>query len=160
MLKRSNDKSVISYVLTHLREEDKQELMALYYEKWEEKMLENLATREFFVLYGLDDKKRNVPIAIGDVDSIFEKTQRIACVWLLSTVWVKQNKRKFFNTIKQQLLFADKDFDILFNFVYESNNIAKKWIKKLGFCFDNPKPIEFSVEDGFEFFYKAKERKG
>ena len=160
MLKRTNDKSIISYVLTHLREEDKQELIALYFENWQEKTLKNLAEREFFVLYGLDDENRKVPIAIGDVDSIFEKTQRIACVWLLSTVWINKNKRKFFNAVKEQLLLVEKDFDILFNFVYESNSIAKKWIKKLGFCFDNPKPIEFSVEDGFEFFYKSKERNG
>ena len=160
MLKRTNDKSIISYVLTHLREEDKQELIALYFENWQEKTLKNLAEREFFVLYGLDDENRKVPIAIGDVDSIFEKTQRIACVWLLSTVWINKNKIKFFNAVKEQLLLVEKDFDILFNFVYESNSIAKKWIKKLGFCFDNPKPIEFSVEDGFEFFYKSKERNG
>ena len=69
MLKRTNDKSVISYVLTHLREEDKQELIAMYLEKWKEKTLKTLAKREFFVLYGLDDKKRNVPIAIGDVEA-------------------------------------------------------------------------------------------
>ena len=156
MLKKTNDKLILYYVLNHLRDEDKQELIALYSDEWYKKTIENFANREVLVLYGLDDEKNKVPIAIGGVDSIFDKSHRIACVWLLSTVWVRKNKRLFFNTLKTQSLLAVKEFDILFNFVYESNCMAKKWIKKLGFSFDNPKPIGFSIEDGFEFFYKSK----
>ena len=156
MLKRTNDKSILNYVLAHLRKEDKQELIALYSDEWYEKTIESFLNREFFVLYGLDDKKNSVPIVIGGVDPIFDKSQRIGCVWLLSTIWVNRNKKLFFNTLKTQVLLAEKEFDILFNFVYTSNFGAKKWIQKLGFSFDNPKPVCFSMEDGFDFFYKSK----
>lgn len=158
MLKRTNDKSILNYVLSHLRKEDKQELIALYSDEWYEKTIESFLNREFFVLYGLDDKKNIVPIAIGGVESIFDKSQRIGCVWLLSTIWVNRNKKLFFETLKTQVLLAEKEFDILFNFVYTSNLGAKKWIQKLGFSFDNPKPVGFSLEDGFDFFYKLTER--
>ena len=67
-----------------------------------------------------------------------------------------KHKKLFFNTLKTQVLLAEKEFDILFNFVYTSNFGAKKWIQKLGFSFDNPKPVCFSMEDGFDFFYKSK----
>ena len=158
MLKKTNDKLILSYVLSHLREEDKEELIALYSECWYEKTVENFSDREYLVLYGVDDKKEVVPIAIGGIDSIFAKEHRIACVWLLSTIWVKRNKKTFFNTLKTQEVLAQNDFDILFNFIYKSNHSAKKWLKKLGFCFDNPSPIGISIDDGFEFFYKLKER--
>ena len=159
MLKKMKDKLILYYILNHLREEDKKELMKLYSGNWYEKTIESLENQEFLVLYGVDDKKNNVPIAIGGVDPIFNKSERIACVWLLSTIWVRLNKKLFLNTLKTQSLLAEKEFDILFNFIYESNCGAKKWIKKLGFKFDNPKPKGFSMEDGFEFFYKSKERK-
>lgn len=158
MLKKTSDISVLKYVLDHIRTEDKQELIALYSDDWYEKVFENFSEREFLVLYGLDKAKNQVPIAIGGVDSIFDKSQRIACVWLLSTFWVMQNKTLFFKTLKTQALLVESEFDILFNFVYESNQSAKKWIKKLGFSFDNPNPAEFSMEEGFEFFYKLTER--
>ena len=160
MLKKTNDKLILYYVLNNLREEDKKELINIYSIDWYEKTVESFANREFLVLYGFDNKKNNVPIAIGGVDTIFDKSHRIACVWLLSTIWVSNNKKLFFNTLKTQSLLAEKEFDVLFNFVYQSNYSSKKWIKKLGFNFDNPKPIGFSIEDGFEFFYKLKERNG
>ena len=160
MLKNSNDISIIHYVLNHLREEDKQELIALYSDKWYESTIESFFDKQFLTLYGYDDNKQEVPIAIGGIDTVFDKSQRIACVWLLSTIWVQKNKKKFFSTLKNQVLLAEKDFDILFNFIYESNCSAKKWAKKLGFDFYNPKPTNFSIEDGFDFFYKSKERNG
>ena len=107
MLKKMKDKLILYYILNHLREEDKKELMKLYSENWYEKTIESLENQEFLVLYGVDDKKNNVPIAIGGVDPIFNKSERIACVWLLSTIWVRLNKKLFLNTLKTQSLLAE-----------------------------------------------------
>ena len=45
----------------------------------------------------------------------------------------------------------------MFNYIYKSNFEAKKWLKRFGFKFDNPKPVGLKVKDNFEFFYKVKE---
>ena len=158
MLKESNDIQIVRYILKNIREEDKQELMALFSSDWYRKTIKRFYGQKFLVLYGYDDRKIIVPIAIGGIDKIYEKPNRVASVWLLSTIWIENNRKLLFSTIKQQLLLAEKDCDVFFNFIYKSNRKLKKWLHKMGFLFDASKSSELCMDDGFEFFYKFIER--
>jgi hypothetical protein len=59
--------------------------------------------------------------------------------------------------LQNEVFKAQKKYDLMFNYIFKSNFEAKKWLKKLGFKFDKPKPVGLKVKDGFEFFYKVKE---
>ena len=85
MLKKSNDILIVHQILKNIRDEDKQELMALFSEEWYLKTIESFKNKEFLVLYGFDDKKLKVPIAIGGIDEVIDKHNRVASVWFLST---------------------------------------------------------------------------
>lgn len=158
MLKKSSDILIVYQILKYIREEDKQELMALFSDNWYSKTIESFQNKEFLVLYGFDDKKMKVPIAIGGVDKIYDEPHRAASVWFLSTKWIKNNKKLLFSTLKNQILLAEKEYDMLFNFIYKSNFKLKNWLKNSGFKFDNSFFIETKPIVDFELFYKITER--
>ena len=60
----------------------------------------------------------------------------------------------FVTELLKQLEQASYKYEIIYNYIYKSNYKAKKWLKKLGFNFNNPKPEGLNLEEGFEFFYK------
>ena len=65
------------------------------------------------------------------------------------------NKIKLWKTLKKAIKNADEKYDLMYNYIYKSNLEAKKWLRKLGFSFDNPNPILIKPDEGFEFFYKS-----
>jgi len=96
---------------------------------------------------------------MGGFYELFDEKLKIACVWLLTTKYVSQNKMTLMKELKNQISFADKKYDLMYNFIYKSNFEAKNWLKKLGFSFDNPKPEGLKIKENFEFFYKLTNRK-
>ena len=96
-----------------------------------------------------------VPVSMGGFHHVQNKNYKMACVWLLSTRFVKYNKTALMRVLKQQVLKASLDYEIMYNFICKSNFQAKIWLKKLGFRFDNPKPKNLDVKEGFEFFYRV-----
>jgi hypothetical protein len=159
MLKVSENEAEALFVLNDLRDEDKCELKALYGRNWKKKTLLSIKDKKFYVLYGYNKEKQSVPVAIGDFCQIFPEDSSVACVWLLTSKNIYRNKllflREFIPLFKRRSL----EYDIMFNFIYKSNIQAKRWLQKFGFKFDNPHPKGIEVKDGFEFFYKTKERK-
>ncbi len=158
MIKECSEKSEIIFVLENLRKEDKEELVALYGDDWKIKTLNDLENKKFLVLYGKDNYSNIVPIAIGGFYECFNGDKSIACAWLLSSSYIKINKSIFLKEFKNQLLFAEEKYEIMFNFIHRTNFNAKKWLAKFGFKFDNPKPKNIPVQDGFEFFYKVNKK--
>lgn len=154
MIKEYKNESEIIFILENLREDDKQELIALYGENWLTETLNDLKYRNFYVLYGYDYDFKLVPIAIGGFCECFENDKTIACCWLLSSFYIQKNRILFFKSVKRQIKDAEKKYKILYNFIHKTNFSAKKWLKKFGFKFDNPKPNNIEIKDGFEFFYK------
>ena len=142
----------ILYILENLREEDKYELCLHSGKNWKKKTLDKLKMAQVIIL-----KDRNeVPFAMGGI----EGKNEVACVWLLTTQKVEENKLKLFKMIKSQLSLNSSRYSIYFNYICERNKLAKNWLVKLGFNFDNPKPKNLSVKKGFEFFYRVNKRKG
>lgn len=159
MIKKNPDKEDIVYILNHLREEDTEELQALWEDNWYDKVLENLRDKEILAVFGKDENNYCVPIAMGGFHELFETNTSIACVWLLSTVHIKNNKILFIKELKNQINKASEKYELMYNFIYKSNKEAKKWLKKLGFNFGCPNPRKLEIRKDFEFFYKLAQRK-
>lgn len=145
-------RSDILYILNHLRDEDKAELIALFGCEWKKRTYNRLKKSNVTVLK--DSELR--PFAMGGI----EGKKSIACVWLLTTNEIINNKLKLAKEIYEQIATASKRFEILYNFIYCSNFQAKRWLKKLGFVFDNPTPKGMDIPDNFEFFYKFTKKEG
>lgn len=157
MIKKMTDENEIFFVLDNLRKEDKEELQALYGDNWYSSTLVDIKDKEVLVLYGNVEKKNNVPIAIGGFSTLFEESTEIACVWMLASKYIRKNGVLFLKELKNQIEIAEKKYKIMYNFIYKSNKSAKKWLKKVGFKFDNPNPERMKVRTNFEFFYKVTE---
>ena len=153
MLKKIDNNDEI--VLDNLRLEDKKELAALWGDNWKALALNNVQDKNGLVLYGKNYSNVLVPIAIGGFYDLSDKTSSIACVWLLSSIFVYNNKHLLMKILRKEILKASKKYNILYNYIYKSNLEAKKWLRKLGFSFDNPNPILIKPDEGFEFFYKS-----
>lgn len=148
----------IKYVLNNLRVEDKEEVYFLLGDDWYNQIIFDLADKQVQVIYGYDDNKNKVPIAIGGFDTVFPEIPEMACVWLLSTSLILKNKRIFFNELRIRFSIAEQKYKIMYNYIYSLNFSAKAWLKKFGFCFDNPYPMGLEMKENFEFFYKLVER--
>lgn len=155
MLKISKNQNEYRFILDNLREEDKQELYLLWGNDWYDLALQSLKDAEVLVFWGRNKTGEIVPVAMGGFYPVLNKQCKMACVWLLSTMFVKYNKTSLMRVIKQQVLKASLDYKIMYNFICSSNSQAKMWLKKLGFCFDNPKPQNITLKSEFEFFYKV-----
>lgn len=142
----------ILYILNNLRKEDEFELSLQYGRDWKRKTLKKLKTAHVIIL----KDENQMPFAMGGI----EGRKEVACVWLLATKCVEYNKFKLLKEIKRQLDLNSQKFNIYFNYICESNKFAKAWLSKLGFRFDNPKPRNLEVREGFEFFYRLNKRKG
>lgn len=145
-------RSDILYILNHLRDEDKAELTALFGREWKKRTLNRLKKSKITILRN----SKSQPFAMGGI----EGKKSVACVWLLTTNEFINNKLKLAKEISKQIELASNKFEILYNFIYCSNFQAKKWLKKLGFVFDNPSPKGMKIPDDFEFFYKLTKKEG
>lgn len=147
------------FVLNNLRDEDLVELKALWQGDWKNKVLNSLSETKVLFAYGYDEFYDVIPIAMGGFYELFDDKLKIACVWLLTTKYVNQNKMALMKELKNQISLADKKYDLMYNFIYKSNFEAKSWLKKFGFSFDNPNPEGLKIKENFEFFYKLTNRK-
>lgn len=142
----------ILYILNRLRKEDKEELIAQFGKEWKKSALKRLKRAKIIILKNSD----SLPFAMGGI----EGKNSVACVWLLTTEEVYNNKFKLISVIKKELLKASDKFEIFYNFIYKSNFEAKNWLKKAGFKFDHPNPKGIKVPENFEFFYKTNKKEG
>ncbi len=147
------------FVLDNLRQEDLQELEILWGLGWKDIILKSLKGKKVLFAFGKDDKDNIVPIAMGGFQQVFKDNPEVACVWLLTTKYVYKNKQALLRVVRAHILASKKKYKILYNYIYKSNKEAKKWLLKLGFCFDNPQPKGLVLKKDFEFFYKINERK-
>lgn len=158
MLKISTNQNEYRFILDNLRYEDKRELYLLWGKNWYDATLKSLEDAKVLIFEGKNQFGKIVPIAMGGFYPVLNEKYTMACVWFLSTKFVKYNKTPLMRVIKQQVLKASLDYEIMYNFICTSNFKAKVWLQKLGFCFDNPKPKNIELKREFEFFYKVNTR--
>lgn len=153
MKRKNKTKKDVLYILNNLRNEDKNELLALWGENWLELSYNNIINTSFQTLIGKNDK---TPVAMGGVWAINNEAPNSACVWLLCTREVKKYIKSVLGEIKKEILSADLKYDFLYNIIFTENKAAKRWLKNLGFKFDNPKPKGLIIPKDFEFFYRMR----
>lgn len=152
MVKVTKNRKYFEFILDNLRQQDLEEVQAIWKDNWKEEVLKSIQGQKTIVLFS-----NNLPIAMGGFVSVKDKNIKIAVVWLLCSYLVSNNKTLLYKALHDEVLKAEKRYDLMFNYIFKSNFEAKKWLKRLGFKFDNPKPIGLKIKDGFEFFYKVKE---
>ena len=116
--------------------------------------MKSIKSTDFIIVKGFDKERNIIPIVIGGFFEPYKTNSRVACVWMLSTKYIKYNRYLMMKVLKSQIASASERYEIMYNFIYQSNTKAKNWLKRLGFKFDNPHPKNLKVPVGFEFFYK------
>lgn len=154
--KEKNEKDIL-YILEHLRLEDKHEAITQKGEDYKQIILEeimNCNTRTYLGCRKSDD----LPVCIGGFTDTQEKG--VGIVWLLSTPEIENNKTCLLRHIVRAFEEIDARYWLTCNVLFSENRFAKRWLKKLGYKFNNPKPDGIDVPDGFEFFYRIRATRG
>lgn len=139
----------IKKFIKNLRKEDYEELKYFLKKKISKKFQKELENLSDF--YFLSDK--NHPIALGGVQQD-KKHKNIGKAWLLCTDISKHSKIKLYKFIKEKILDYQKQYDIIYNFIFKSNFKAQKWLEKFGFIFLNTQNPDFKL-----FYYSNGEQK-
>lgn len=155
MIKEGFVVEYLEFIIENIRDEDFQEMQALWGISWKKEMMNSLMNTNCIFSMAQNKSGKIIPIAVGGFQKVFPSNPKIACVWLISSAFVKENKKEFFKDISFILEKASTEYSIFYNFIYKSNYEAKNWLKKFGFKFDNPNPKNIYVAPNFEFFYKT-----
>jgi hypothetical protein len=140
-----------------LRKEDEYEARIQKGENFKEVVLKELMQDDVRTFLGCR-KSDDVPVCIGGYSDTNEKG--VGCVLLISTPEVEKNVVCLLRNVKKAFEEIDEKYWVTGNILYSENKLAKKWLKKMGFKFDNPKPKGIDVPDGFEFFYRIRPTRG
>ena len=158
----------VEYVLDNLREEDKIECINSRGINYKDSILNDLKnTKNKFLL--AKTKKDNIPVLIAGAWAKDNVNTSVGIVWLLSTKEIEKHQISFLKEMKKEIEEYDKEFAILFNEIYKSNHLAKKWLKWVGFRFPKSETkktfldkafLSIETEKDFEIFYRERKVKG
>lgn len=151
--KEINEADVL-YILDHLRPEDKHEAITLKGENYKEQVLKSILQHKDYCVMGCK-KSDDTPVCIGGCIPI--SNDGVGCIWLLSTPDVVDYQHCLLRNIKKYLEEYDKSFWLTYNIIFVENNLAKKWLSKFGFNFNNPHPKGLNVPKDFAFFFRKRE---
>lgn len=136
----------ISYILNNLRLDDEIEMNIEYGKHWKD------IVREQSKLYNLTIAKNNdKPICLYGIVP-FENNIGIVVLLTTEELRKRENFISFFNEAKKEVAMWEKSYSIICNRVYKNNKSAIRWLKWLGFKFDNPLGLS---ENKSLFFYKG-----
>lgn len=138
----------IKKFIKNLRKEDYEELKYFLKKKIVKKFKKELESlSDFYFL-----SSENQPIALGGVEQ--EKNHgNIGKAWLLCTNKSTKNRIKLYKFIKEKILNYQKQYNIIYNFIFKSNFKAQKWLEKLGFEFFETTNPDFKL-----FYYTNGEK--
>ena len=156
MLYKKKNKKDVLYILKNLRNEDRLEALTQKGKNYIQELLNDIINTDDYVLIGTD--KNNVPVCMGGIAKTNESG--VGIVWLLSTPEIINHQISLLKKLSAELKKADEKYWFTFNILYKENELAKKWLSKFGFKFDNPKPIGLNIPKNFEFFYRKRETRG
>ena len=149
---KKNEKDVL-YILENLRLEDLHEAQAIYGNDFKQKILDSIMQTDFYVLLG-KTKDKDIHVCAGGIwESPTDKN--IGICWLMSTDKVKYHIKTLLKELKKEIIKADEKFALTCNFIWKENKQAKRWLKTMGYKFNNPYPLGINVPNGFEFFYRT-----
>ena len=152
--KQKNEKDVL-YILKNLRPEDEAEARVLKGDDYINVLLQEIMSPNVITRLGCK-KSDDTPVCIGGYTDAREEGAGV--VWLLATNEVENYKTCLLRNIIKTLKEADEKYQVTYNFLFSENKLAKSWLKKTGFRFDNPQGI--NAPEGFEFFYRIRPVRG
>lgn len=154
--KEKNEKDV-RYILEHLRDEDRHEAIFQKGENYIEECLKDIMKNDDYFVLGCK-KSDDTPVCMGGCARTTE--EGVGAVWLLSTPEIVDYQMCLLRNIKVELEKIDEDFWMTFNILFKENQLAKKWLTKFGFNFNNPHPVGLNIPNDFEFFYRTRKVRG
>lgn len=154
--KEKNEKDV-RYILEHLRDEDRHEAIFQKGENYIEECLKDIMGNDDYFVLGCK-KSDDTPVCMGGCARTTE--EGVGAVWLLSTPEIIDYQMCLLRNIKVELEKIDEDFWMTFNILFKENQLAKKWLTKFGFNFNNPHPVGLNIPNDFEFFYRTRKVRG
>ncbi len=157
MYEKEKNKADVLYILEHLRLEDEHEAKVQKGDNFKEIILQEIMDNKSRTYLGCK-KSDDTPVCIGGYTDTNEKG--VGVVWLLSTPDIEKNTVCLFRHIIGAFGEIDNKYWLTYNILYRENKFAKKWLKKLGYKFDNPKPKELNIPRDFEFFYRIRPTRG
>jgi len=147
----------IKYILDNLRDEEVEESVFVYGDNWKNETLKNILNPEVNLTIAID-KNTNIPICMGGITPRDKTHKDIGIVWLLATDNVKFHKYALLKKLKSEIVFYDKQYRFLYNFIFYKNYLAKKWLKWLGFVFGYPQKNPNKAFQKFEVFYRIRKK--
>lgn len=154
--KEKNEKDVL-YILEHLRDEDRHEAIFQKGKNYIEECLKDIMKNDDYFVLGCK-KSDDTPVCMGGCARTTE--EGVGAVWLLSTPEIVDYQMCLLRNIKVELEKIDEDFWMTFNILFKENQLAKKWLTKFGFNFNNPHPVGLNIPNDFEFFYRTRKVRG
>ena len=154
--KEKNEKDV-RYILEHLRDEDRHVAIFQKGENYIEECLKDIMNNDDYFVLGCK-KSDDTPVCMGGCARTSE--EGVGAVWLLSTPEIVDYQMCLLRNIKVELKKIDEDYWMTFNILFKENQLAKKWLSKFGFNFNNPHPVGLNVPKDFEFFYRTRKIRG
>jgi hypothetical protein len=141
-------KKDIKFILSNLRQEDKEELIAKYGDSWKKRTYSNIRNLGNDCLLALSAKKEPVLLY-----GIVPCENNIGVIWVLSVKNIENEKINFLKQTKKFVNDNLKKYSMLCNFVHAKNKSAIAWIKWLGFEIESPEIIGLGSKK-FLFFFK------
>lgn len=126
MIEKRINKKYLKLFLKNLRYQDKKELENSNINNFLEfyKICKSPLSEIYFLV-----NENNFPLALGGVYDVSKYDLKIGQIWLLSTSEIYRNKLIFLKYIKNKIEFFKSKYDILFNYIYESNFNFLKLLK-------------------------------
>ena len=155
MYRKKKNRKDILYILKNLRAEDKHEAIISRGENYIKECLNDLMKSKDYISIA-KRKSDNTPVCMGGVAKTTEKG--VGVVWLLSTPDIVNHQYYLLKNLKKELEKIDKEYWLTYNMIYKENTLAKKWLTKFGYKFENI--FGLKIPKDFEFFYRVKEMRG
>lgn len=138
-----NEKNLNAFLL-NLRAEDKSEIDTLTNISFKKELFELCLNKKNKNIYFIADDENN-PLALGGAYVVNDLN--VARVWLLSTIFLNDNKKSAYRYVLDKINFFKTEFDFLYNYIFKSNFSSLRWLKKCGFKIIDLKNPEY------KFFY-------
>ena len=126
----------IARMAPHVREADRQELWAIGYMTPEKALTEGLRMSKF-AYTGTVDGRPAVMFGVCDGAVL----GGLGNVWLIGTDEIEQNALTFLYESPKYLRKMQKRYEMLTNYIDARNKVAIRWLRWLGFSFDDAEPM-------------------
>jgi len=138
---------LIKSIAVDMRQADIDEIWASNHQTPGEALLKGFKISDYSVVITVNDE---LCVMLGLV--IHDILAGTGVVWLLGTNNALKYKRHFITQVPDVI---DEMLDIcpkLFNYVHVDNEVSIRWLKRIGFTFDEPAPYGYDRESFHKFY--------